>query len=71
MHIREVHEQFSILTMYIDVLAKEDKNRHLRPQVSLLMLRLYHLRKKFAVSMKFVSQHVKHDGICKKWNDHK
>ena len=29
MHIREDHEQFNIiLTMYIDVLAKEDKNRH-------------------------------------------
>ena len=41
-----------------DVLAKEDENRHLHPQVSLLMLRLYHLRKNFAVSMKFASQHV-------------
>ena len=58
MYIREVHEQFNILTMYINVLTKEDKNRHLRPQVSLLMLRLYHLRKKFVVSMKFVGQHV-------------
>ena len=36
--------------MYIDVLEKEDENRHLHPQVSLLMLRLYNLRKNFAVS---------------------
>ena len=58
MHIRKVHEQFNTLitcTMKIDVLVKEDENWHLRQQLSLLMLRLYHLRQNFAVCIKFVS----------------
>ena len=74
MHIRKVHEQFNILTtctILIDVLASE-RGRKLAfdPQLSLLMLRLYHLRRNFAVSIKFVSQHVEHDDICEKLYDH-
>ena len=45
---------------------KEDENWHLRPQLSLLMLRLYHIRRNFGVSIKFASQHVEHDNICEK-----
>ena len=47
-------------------LVKEDENWHLHPQLSLLMLRLYHLRRNFAVSIKFVNQHVEDDNICEK-----
>ena len=51
-------------------LVKEDENWHLRQQLLLLMLRLHHLRRNFAVSIKFVSQHVEHDIICEKLYDH-
>ena len=73
MDIRKVHEQFNILTictMEIYVLLKEDENCYLRPQLSLLMLRLYHLRRNFDVSIKFISQHVKDDNICENVYDH-
>ena len=45
-------------------------SQYLRPQLSLLMLRLYHLRRNFDVSIKFISQHVEDDNICEKVYDH-